>query len=370
MIDQKISTRQIILYIIATRISIAISTMPAINLPPYNQDVWIMVLLSIVYTFIAMIPLLYLANKFNEYSIVGYMEIIFGKTIGKIIGILYGLYFLTIAINGITIQAELIGINFLEETSNLVIIGFMVITCIYLVSRGIVNILIASELLVPAGLFIMISLLLIGLFKAEYSIILPILKYSSLKDVNLGAIRVTSFYTDIFLLTMVVPELKKKKNINKIFFLTTVLSLLFLSIAIVVVFGMLGVEQARHSNFPVLLYTRSIEGLNTFTGIDVLFATGLLIIRLFRIVGFLYLATRATREVFNKGEGDRIIIFIVGIIGGLVSMLILSFGSVVRARKEFNLFYGILFLIFAIIIPILTCLIYFLRKKSLKESIS
>ena len=366
MIAQKITTRQIMLYIIATRISIAISVMPAINLPPYNHDIWIMVLFSILYTIVLMIPLIYLANKFTEYSMVGYMKIIFGKTIGKILGILYALYFIIISINGTTIQSELVATSFLVDTSNIVIIGVMVSTCVYLVSRGVVNIVTSSELLVPIALFIIMSLVLIGLFLVDYSILLPILKYSSFKDMNLGAIKLTFFYTDIFLLTMIVPELENKKDINKIFLVTTILSLLFLAIGIVIVFGTLGVEQSRHSNFPFLLYTRTITGVNILERIDPVFVVGWLITNILRIVGFLYLATRAIREVFNKNEEDKLIVFIVGGISGLISMLILNQRSVVGIRKEFDLFYGILFVIFVIIIPMITCIVYFFRRKSLK----
>lgn len=366
MIAQKITTRQIILYIIITRISIAISIMPAINLPPYNQDIWIMVLLSIIYSIVLMIPLLYLANKFTEYSMVGYMKIIYGKIIGKILGILYGMYFIITSIDGITVQSELVATSFLVDTSNIVIIGIMVSTCIYLVTRGVVNILTSSELLVPIPLFIIMSLALIGLFLADYSILLPILKYSSFKDLNLGAIKVSFFYADIFILTMVVPELENKKDINKIFLISIILSILFLAIGIVVVFGTLGVEQSRHSNFPFLLYTRTLKGVNILERIDPVFFVGWLITSILRIVGFLYLATRAIREVFNKNEEDKLIVFIVGGISALVSTLIKSQRSVVGIRKEFDLFYDVLFVIFAIIIPMITCIVFFFRRKSLK----
>lgn len=365
----KITTRQIMLYIIGTRVSIAVSVMPAINLPPYNQDVWIMAMYSIFYTCIVMVPLLYLANKFTMYSIVGYMKLIFGNNIGKVLGILYALYFIILSINGITIQSELVATSFLVDTSNIVIIGVMIITCIYLVSRGIINIVTSSELLVPVALFIIISLLVAGFFVIDFSIVLPILKYSSFKEMNLGAIQLTLYYTDIFFLTMIVPELENKRDINKIFFVTTAISISFLAIAIVIVFGSLGVEQSRHSNFPFLLYVRTLKDVKILGRVDPVFVVGWLIVNLLRIVGFLYLAIRAIREVFNKNEKDKVILYIVGAISGLVSMLILNQRSVIGIRKEFNLFYGILFVIFVIVIPILTCIIYFFRRESINKVI-
>lgn len=367
MISRKITTRQMILYIVATRISIAVSVMSAINLPPYNHDIWIMTFFSTIYTIIVMIPLLYLGNRFTEYSTIGYMELIFGKTIGKILGILYALYFIMLSINVITIQSELIATSFLVDTSNIVIIGVMVITSIYLVTRGIINILIASELLVPIALFIIVSLLVVGFFRVDYSILLPILKYSSFKDINLGAIQLTFYYTDIFLLSMIVPELENKKDINKIFSITLISSMLLLAMSIVVVFGTLGVEQARHSNAPFLLYTRSLKDINFLERVDPVFVIAWLITNFMRLVGFLYLATRVIRELFKKDEKDKIVVFIVGGISALVSMIILNERSVIGVRKQFDLFYGILFVIFVIVIPVFTCIVYFFRRKSLNK---
>lgn len=369
MIKEKITTRQMIIYILVTRLSVSVSVMAAINLPPYNHDNWIMVLYSIIHTTIVMIPLLFLANKFKEYSMVGYMKITFGKTIGKFIGILYGLYFIMLSINGITIQSELVATNFLVNSSNIVIILLMVTTCIYLTSTGIKNILISSELIAPISIFLITILLLVGLPKLDYSNILPILKYSSFKDMNVGAVKLTPYFTDIFLLTMIVPDLENKKDINKIFFSTMVLSLVVLSLVIVVVFGSLGVEQARHSNFPYLLYVRSLKDIKVLARIDPIFVVAWLVATFLRIIGFLYIAIKAIREVFNKDEREKIILFLVSGISGLVSMLILNFRSVIGIRKEFNLFYAILFAIFGVTIPIITCIVYFFRRKSIDKKL-
>lgn len=362
---EKVTTRQMILFLIITRVSIAISVMPAINLPPFNQDTWIMTFVSLIYTFIAMIPILFLANKFTDYSMIGYTKLLFGNTMGKILGILYGLNFMMIAINGITIQSELVASTILTSASNITIIIFMIITCIYLVSRGIITFTRSTEFLTPVSMFVIISLLLLGVNNVDFNIIFPVLKDSSLMDISDGAIRLAFFYNDIFLLAMLVPELENKKNINKIFIISTTLSLLFLAISILMVFGTVGIEFARHSNFPFLLYTRTINSFKIFERIESIFVLVWLITSLTRIAGFIYIATRSFRELFNKKEEEKPILFIVGAIVGIVSMLILNMRSVIGVRKYFDLYFGILFVIFVIGLPILTCIVYFFKRKSI-----
>lgn len=68
---EKITTRQAIGFIFITRLSFALSSMPVIRLPPYKQDLWITIMLSIMYNFVFSMPLLFLANKFKDLSMIG-----------------------------------------------------------------------------------------------------------------------------------------------------------------------------------------------------------------------------------------------------------------------------------------------------------
>lgn len=364
---ERVTTRQITFFLVLTRVSIAISVIPVINLPPYNQDIWIMILVSILFTFIIMSPLLYLSNKFTEHSMVGFLKIIFGKTIGKIISILYGLFFMTAVINSVTIQSELVATTILTDASNIVIISVMILTCLYAASRGIIVITRGAECFAPISLFIIIGMIFLGINNANWSFLFPILKTSSFMDIILGAIRLTFYYNDIFILLMIVPELENKKDINKIFIISTIVPLLVLMVTVLIVQATLGIELPRHTNFPFLFYTRSISTFEVFERIESIFVIGWLIASLGRVVAFIYITARTFREIMNKEDDEKIIVTIVGLITGLISMYILNERSVIGIRKEFDKLYLILFIIFAVAIPILTCIVYFFRRKSLDK---
>ena len=89
----KIYYHQAMLLVIVLRIILGLTYLPELNTPPANQDIWIMLLLSILYTAVFSLPLLYLGNKFSQYSFYEYAEMIMGKFIGKVINIFYGLFF-------------------------------------------------------------------------------------------------------------------------------------------------------------------------------------------------------------------------------------------------------------------------------------
>ncbi len=75
--------------IIVYRVIIAFTYLPVVNIPPGNQDIWIVLLMSIPYTILLCVPLIYLGNRFNNFTLIEYTEKISGKIVGKIIGIYY-----------------------------------------------------------------------------------------------------------------------------------------------------------------------------------------------------------------------------------------------------------------------------------------
>lgn len=369
MPTDKITTRQIIGLIIIARISYAISNMPVLDFPPYNQDQWIMVLLSLPYTIIICSPLLFLSNRFNNLTLVGYIKVIYGDFLGKIICISYGLYFIIGVVNALALQTELVTSSILAEGNNIIIVTLvMLIACMYIVSRGVTCFLRGVDLLVPILLFVFCVLLIAGLNNVDFSFLLPILKDSKFINLNIGAIQLAFLFTDIFFLAMLVPELENRKSINFIFIFSISIALIILMIVVIVTQGTLGIEYARHSVFPFLIYTRLIDVLKIIERIDVIFVLTWILASTSRITILIYISTRVFREIFNKKEDEKLILYIVGLIAFMITASIIRVRPVVGIRKDFNLYLNILFSIFVILIPIITCIVYFFRRKSLLDA--
>ncbi len=363
---EKITTRQIIGFIIITRLSFALSSMPIIDHPPNNQDLWISVVISIAYLLVFSTPLIFLANNFKAFSMISYIKKIYGKRIGGFLGILYGLYFIINTINSLTLQTELVCTSILADSSNIIIAGAMMITCIYIVSLGAITILRGSEIFFPLITIVFLILVLFGLNNVDLKVLLPILKDSTLLDINKGAIELSFIFTDVFLLLMIIPELENKRDINKIFLISTTVSLLLLIVALVVTQGSLGIELSKHTVFPFYKYTRLINLLEIFERIDAIFVFVWILASIARILGFTYISIRAFRDVFNKKEDEKSILYVVGAIIFIVSISIIQRRSVIGIRKDFDFYMNILYIIFYVTIPVITCIIYFFRRKTLR----
>lgn len=367
MENDKINSRQMILILIIFRITMSISYMPSINFPPHNQDTWIIVLLSFFYVIPLKAPLLFLANKFKDKDIIEYLEIILGKFLGKFVGILYFLYFFFYTIIVIVIQVQLAGVNILSNTVTWLILLVLLTISIYIALKGIVSIFWTSELITTTSLIILSSLIVLGLNEIDISLLYPVLKSSEPIDINKGAFMSSLVFVDNLVLAMSIPYFKDKKSINKVFLKSVIYSIVFIVIIIVVTQTTLGIEQSRHSNYPFLLYTRLIGYNDIFERIDSIFVITWISIYVGKIATYLLLTSISLKKVFNIKK-KSIPVIILALFMGIIANYIANDKLLVIDYDITNI---ILYIsaVFTIVIPSLVCIIYFFRRKSIKDKL-
>lgn len=368
MQNEKIPTRQLIGFFIVSRLSFSISNIAAMHVPPYNQDQWIMVIVSAIYIIIASIPLLFLANRIKNDTVKDFMKSLYGKTISKILGLFYVIYFIIQTINILTLQTELVTTSILPESSNALVTTLMIIVCIYMTSRGIIVIFRAVDLFVPIIYSFLIVLILLGVNNVDLSLFSPVFVDSSLLELNKGAIMMASMYNDIIVIAMLIPELENKSISTKAFFSILIVNIVILNIIIIVTQGALGIEYSRHSLFPFLIYVKLIDVANIIERIAAIFVLMWLIAVTSSINITLYLATKIFRDIFEKEKDDKLMLFVVSVIVWLVSVAITWVRPVVGTREDLNNYLTIIFVIFIIVIPTITCLVYFFKRKSINKS--
>lgn len=366
MNGEKITTRQMILLLTVFRLSLIVSYMPSLDLPPANQDMWIVIFLSLFYSILMRIPILFLVNKFNNLSIIGYSEKILGKFLGKLVGILYGLYFAIYATFVITIQAQLVAADILPNTPNWLIIGILVVTSLYIGSKGLIVIFRTGELIAPITLVSIIILIVLGVRSVEFSTFLPILADSKFSEINIGAILLSFLITDIFIIAMNAPYLENKKDINKIYVKASIYSILLSVISVMVTQGTLGIEQARHANYPFLIYTRLIKYESILQRIDAIYVITWISTNTLRKLIYTYISYMSFKEVFNK-EGGQWIHYFIGITIGLIAIQLANTKVITTEDSMLNKFFIISSIIFLTIIPLITLIVYFFRRKTLNR---
>lgn len=360
--EKKVNSYQVILLLIVFRVIIAFSYLPSVNIIPANQDVWLVVLMSIPYTLIICTPLLFLSNKFNKYTIIEYMERIFGNMIGKILGGYYSLIFIIFTALFLSILIEMLDSTMFPETPTWVTALIGIVTCTYIAHKGLVNICKSGEVLIPFILGVILLLSILGCKRFDFKVFLPILKDSTFKEINRGTIDIALRFSDILVLTMITPHLEEKDTINSIFYKALIYSTLIIVSILVVTQATLGIEQSKHANFPFFTYTRIIDLYNFIQRIESIFVVAWIMGSIGKIAGYLYFSSVTVSQVLKKNDNKPYILPI-AVIVFIVSVILKDRWPIIGVMQPLQKIILILSLISVFIIPTIALIIYLFKRK-------
>ena len=361
---KEISTYQTMLLMVIYRVIIAFTYLPAVNTPPGNQDIWIMVLLSSLYTIILCLPILYLSNKLNDLTIIEYTEKVMGKIIGKAIGIFYTGFLLIFSIVFVGILVEILDTTMFPETPTLITTTIMLLTCIYISYKGLEVIARGAEIFVPFILGVIFMFMILGYPNYDFTVLLPVLSDSTFKEINIGAIDIALKFSDIIILAMITPHLGKKEDLNKIFFKSLIYSIIIIILVVIFTQAALGIEFIKHTNFPFFTFTRLINLLDFIQRVDALYVVAWITGNVGKIAGYLYFTSVAFSQIVNKQKNQPYIIPIAVIIL-IVTVLIKDRYSILGVGETLQKIILIMSFITIFVIPLITLIVYFFRRKKL-----
>ncbi len=362
--SNKISSYQVVLLITVYRSIIAFNYLPVINAPPANQDIWIVLLLSIFYTIILCLPVLYLSNKFNNLTIIEYTEKILGKFIGRIVGVYYTGYILLFGIILVATLVEILDSTMFSETPTWVTASIMLITCTYIAYKGLESLARGAEIFVPFIFGVIFLFIILGYKIYDFSVLLPIFKDSTFKEINMGAIDRGIKFSDIIILAMITPHLERKEDLNRIFIKSVIYSIITIIFVAIATQAALGIDYAKHTNFPFFTFTRLINLFDFIQRVEALFVIAWITGNIGKISGYLYFTAVAFSQTIKRQNNQPYIIPI-AITILVVTILIKDRRSILGVSQPLTNIILISSGITIFIIPLITLIVYFFRRKKL-----
>ena len=361
----KIYYHQAMLLVIVLRIILGLTYLPELNTPPANQDIWIMLLLSILYTVVFSLPLLYLGNKFSQYSFYEYAEMIMGKFIGKVINIFYGLFFFMFLIFFSSVFIEILNSSLYDETPTIINITILMITSTYIVYKGIMNLARLGELVIPFILLLFFLLAILGFENYDFKMLLPILSDSKLADINKGALISSLRNTDSLILIMLIPYLEEKKDVNKIFIKSLIYSIFIVILTVIIVQATLGIEYTKLVNFPFYNFSRLIK-IGETQGFDLLYVVSWIMGNVIKVSSYHYFTTVALGKVANKR--NQIFIIPAAVVNIIAVILLKDRRPIIAVKDPFPQIFIVSTVLGIIIIPLILFIVYLFRRNKIEQS--
>lgn len=342
----RISSIQMAVVMYPTVIATGIINLPLLTGYVARKDSWISPIWAALIGIISVILACQLNKKFPEKTFIQYTEDIVGRFLGKIIILFYLFFFLHF--NGIVIReySDFVWGTFFNQTPALLISAIFLLFCAYAVHGGLEVIVRMGQIFFPLFTIPLFLFLFILLISMEPKNILPIMENGILPSFK-GSFILSSWFSEMFLISFFLPYLKKRETGLKWGMYTTMAITITMVMVNFVMLLVLGAYSYYALN-PFLTAVRYISLGEFFEHVE----AGLLAIWILgtfvKVTVLYYIVTRVASGLLNLKD-ERVLIFPLGFL-----QLIMCFW-VSKSFQELSAFFmNILpsyFFTFLILIP-------------------
>ncbi|MBW3112560.1 spore germination protein [Bacillus sp. MCCB 382] len=274
-----------------------------------KQDAWLAILIGMLVSFVLLLVYHKLYMYYPDLLPTEYMKKILGKGAGTVLAFLYLFFFMYDASRVLRDFGEMLLTFAYPETPLFIANALLMLVIIYTVRKGIEVIARSGELL----FMLMFLLSVVGFILIVVSGLIDFKNLQPVLEEGLAPVLKVVFtqtlyfpFTEVIVLTMVLPYLNNPKKAKMTMFCATGLSGINLILTMLINISVLGVDLTARSQFPLLSTVQSIQVADFLERLDVFFMLGLIIGIFFKISILFYAAVIGTSSLFKVQSPSRL----------------------------------------------------------------
>jgi len=361
-----ITSVQLLLMSVGSALMFPYTFMPILNTPHANQDVWIVMIISVFYIFVISFPILILINKFRGISLNDMTEMILGKFFGKAVSFLFFTFFLFCYTACMLIGAIFIGISVLPGTPIWAILIFAFAAVSFSAYKGAGTIGRLATFIVPFVMVTVVIFFLMGLSLMDFKKLQPILADSSLLQLNLGAFFTGARYSEILIYLTFSFFLIKNVSINKTYAKSLGVFLVFFTMILIPTVLVLGIDFAKNVYNPYFEYTGQVHAYDFIQRVQSLNTLAWFPGLLLKLTIYNFMASYTLSGIFQT-KSHKTFVIPVTIMAFLICMIpMVQKSSVIMFLASDQVFPWII-LPFTFVLPLLLLIMYFVRREEINE---
>ena len=258
MIEEgRISNRQATFLIVNTILSTSIIFLPAMIFKEAHQDAWMSVILVTIFGVAAGFIIASLGARFPNRTLIQYSGDIVGRPLGKVIGLIYILFFIWINTFIIREFADMFNTNFMPETPiSLFSIG-IVFASAYAVRSGLEVLARVNEIILPAVLVMLLLIMGMVYQEIDAELFFPMLEKGFIPVLK-GAYPPALFFAETIIMIMLIPYLNRPSGAKGAITIGILIVGTFQLMTMAAVTGIFD-TLAAGINFPTLKLARYIS---------------------------------------------------------------------------------------------------------------
>ncbi|PFH91105.1 endospore germination permease [Bacillus sp. AFS088145] len=290
-----------------------------------KQDGWISLLIGLIAACLIFAVYIKLYSLFPDLPFTKYIQIILGKYVGKILALIYVLYFLYIAARALRDFEDLLTIT-LYNASSLISIGLiMMLLTMYAISKGL-------ETFARSCEFIFIVIMFLVFLFIGFEIISKLIKIDNLRPVlengwkpvfKASPISLTIPFGEVLTFTMIMPHLNKQDLAIKVGIPALLFSGLILTLFAVLNTAILGPSVIERTTYPLLTSVSYINIADFIQRLDTFIVVIAVCNAFVKITIYFYCAVSGAADLFNVKKTDQLV-YPIGVITVITSLWMAS----------------------------------------------
>lgn len=310
----RISPFELSILTILFTIGTTILAIPSVQTAKAGQDAWLSALIGILYSVLIAFFFVICAKAIKRESYVKYLERVYGKVIGKLIGLSY-IYFAFIGASSLLYQfGNFVTTQMLVDTP-VEIINFLLIFLVIMVVRAGLEVLArTSELLIPWFMFLFITLVIFLIPQIEFDRLSPLYE-ASVKSHLSAALDFLSFAG----LPLVIFLMFYPGNINRPdktkwnFPIGTLIGSLIVGILVLLCILVLGAPATARQIYPSYVLAKSVSVFDIIERIESAMAGMWVISLFFKTAIYFYGSVIGLAEILDV-KNYRFLVIPIGLI--------------------------------------------------------
>jgi spore germination protein KB len=297
----KISGWQTILLVSNSILASMILVVPALLSAEAGQDAWISVLIAGVMGVLIGVLVVSLGLRFPKKNLVEYSIDLLGPWFGRIVCIVFALFFLLISAYQVRSFSILLIIETIPETPLIVLDALLVVLVAYGVYLGLEVFSRVNEIVFP--LFIAVFFFLFALAAPEMDLVqLKPYLTNTFPDIVWGGVILTAFYAEGAFLLMIIPSLRSPEDAKKLVLTVAAILLVVMFIDVVGLIALFGAPETSLMMFPTFELAKTVS-LGTFLERIESLVVGIWVGSVsLKIMSFYYVSVMIFAEVCNLRE--------------------------------------------------------------------
>lgn len=353
----KISSSQLIFLVVSEMLGVGFVIPPGATV---NQDAWIAIIFALFGGLLLALVQLNLAARFPGKTLVRISELVYGNFLGKLISLLYILFFFHIASLMVIDFSNFFNLLFMTSTPFIVFMISITLVAASGVRNGIEVIARCAQFIIP---IVFISTIITGILLAkDFNLenFQPVLEASAPKMAWI-VYRTAIFSFSPLHFLMIIPFTNKQGEVKKSVIKATFISASLLIFVAVRNIGVLGITGSIYT-YPSFQAVRLINYGEILTRLEILIALNFMGSGFLQYALTFYITTLAGAQLLNLRTYLPLVLPI-----GVLLTFQLHYYNIVETMEYQNV-YPFIATIFHVIIPVMTLIIATIRKLPRGES--